>query len=185
MGSNSMGSVIDIVQGYLSDGKAQGFLVFFLIVGIMIVISLIILNIENKEEAEGFVYWKDYLSDWIISSKDRKGYRYNNDSGCYVILIFKHKVRHNNFRHYADVYVGQSARVCNRVHNHFIGKGNGDVYADVKYGRKAYVKIIFCGKNEMNALEKKLIKKYNAMDSYNRTSGGSTDWVEKEKRRKG
>ena len=85
MNSNSVGSVIDIVQGYLSDGKAQGFLVFFLIVGIMIAISLIILNIENKEEAEGFVYWKDYLSDWIISSKDRKGYRYNNDSGCYGI----------------------------------------------------------------------------------------------------
>lgn len=140
---------------------------------------------KRGRESHNFIYWEDYLNDWIINLKEKSGYRYNNDPGCYVILIFRRKVKHNNYKHYENVYVGQSARVCNRVHNHFIGKGNGDVYADVKYGKKAYVEIYFCSKNEMNALEKELIQKYNATESYNGTSGGGTDWVEKEKRRRG
>ena len=31
-------------------------------------------------------------------------------------------------------YVGQGKRVMQRVGNHFAGHGNGDVYADYKYG---------------------------------------------------
>ena len=31
-------------------------------------------------------------------------------------------------------YVGQGKDVFNRVNSHFTGKGNGDVYADYKYG---------------------------------------------------
>ena len=42
--------------------------------------------------------------------------------------------------------------MCKRVHSHFNGKGNGDVYADIKYGK--YVQFYPCGKNELNKIEK-------------------------------
>ena len=35
-------------------------------------------------------------------------------------------------------YVGKGQNVMNRVNNHFTGKGNGDVYADYKYGSIGY-----------------------------------------------
>lgn len=130
-----------------------------------------------------FVYWEDYIRDWIIDGPAKRGYHYNNDPGCYIILIFNKEVKNGDYRNYENVYVGQSARVCNRVHNHLIGKGNGDVYADAKFGKKVYVKLIFCDRVEMNDVEKTFIELYDATSSYNGTKGGSTDWVEKEKRK--
>jgi hypothetical protein len=46
------------------------------------------------------------------------------------------------------------------------------VYADIKYGKQVYVKFIPCPPEEMNELEEKLIKDYDATESYNRTKGG-------------
>lgn len=148
--------------------------------GILLLIIIVILRkLRPRENNSGFIYWKDYMADWIIDKKTKQGYFYNHSAGCYVILIFDKFVKNGRFDKYRDVYVGQSIWVENRVHNHFIGKGNGDVYADVKYGKKVYVKIIYCEREEMNAIEKKLIDMYDATSSYNGTSGGSTDWVRK------
>lgn len=74
---------------------------------------------------------------------------------------------------YENVYVGQSLHVCSRVRNHLTGHGNGDVYADVRNGKPVFVKIVPCPAQQMNALEKKLIKAFNATSSYNNTAGGS------------
>lgn len=74
---------------------------------------------------------------------------------------------------YENVYVGQSLYVCSRVRNHLTGHGNGDVYADVRNGKPVFVKIVPCPAQQMNALEKKLIKAFNATSSYNNTAGGS------------
>ena len=107
----------------------------------------------------------------------KQGYRYEKKPGVYVILIFNKRVRGGNFYNYRDVYVGQSKTMANRVHNHLIGKGNGDVYADVKYGKYVYIQLNYCNYGEMNDLEKKLIKKYNAQESYNNTKGGGIERV--------
>ena len=140
-------------------------------------------NVGKREKGRGdskeppFIYYKDFLKDWIIDKSKKLGYRYESKPGVYVILIFERKVKRNKFSHYRDVYVGQSVKMASRVHNHLIGKGNGDVYADVKYGKYVYVQLNYCNYGDMNSLEKNLIKKYNAMKSYNNTKGGGIERV--------
>lgn len=149
---------------------------------ILVIRKLWLLEADKRGDDEGFIYWEDFMNDWIIDKKTKQGYFYNHSAGCYVILIFSKYVKNGRFDKYENVYVGQSIWVENRVHNHLIGKGNGDVYADVKYGKKVYVKLIYCSRERMNGLERRLIEKYDATNSYNGTAGGSTDWVAKKER---
>lgn len=72
-------------------------------------------------------------------------------------------------------YVGQGKQIFNRVNAHFTGKGNGDVYADYKYGNKFTIKMIALensGFSTLNELERNAISKYNAYyKGYNKTRG--------------
>lgn len=72
-------------------------------------------------------------------------------------------------------YVGQGKKVLDRVNMHFTGKGNGDVYADYKYGDEFTVKIIglkHSGYRSLNALERDTIATYEACaKGYNKTKG--------------
>lgn len=72
-------------------------------------------------------------------------------------------------------YVGQGKNVLNRVNMHFTGKGNGDVYADYKYGDKFTIKMIslkHSGYRSLNELERNTIAVYNARATgYNKTVG--------------
>ena len=72
-------------------------------------------------------------------------------------------------------YVGQGKQLFSRVNSHFTGKGNGDVYADYKYGDVFTIKLLpldGSGCATLNELERKTIKTYNAFASgYNKTRG--------------
>lgn len=72
-------------------------------------------------------------------------------------------------------YVGQGQKVFQRVNSHFTGHGNGDVYADYKYGDNFVIKMIELEKsgfNTLNELERNTIKTYNAYaKGYNKTRG--------------
>ncbi|MBD5584871.1 MAG: GIY-YIG nuclease family protein [Clostridia bacterium] len=72
-------------------------------------------------------------------------------------------------------YVGQAKEVLNRVNAHFTGKGNGDVYADYKYGDKFTIKMIALEKSgfkTLNDLERNTIMTYDSFASgYNKTRG--------------
>lgn len=72
-------------------------------------------------------------------------------------------------------YVGQSVRVVGRVTRHFTGHGNGDVYADYKYGDDFTIKVVSLhesGYESLDALERDAIRAYAAYDcGYNRTRG--------------
>lgn len=72
-------------------------------------------------------------------------------------------------------YVGQSVRIIDRVTQHLTGRGNGDVYADFKYGRTFTVALIplnGSGFDSLNELESQTIKAYGAyVNGYNRTRG--------------
>lgn len=95
-------------------------------------------------------------------------------SGCYLILIADKKSTSSTIlQNYSDVYAGQSVNIANRVYQHFTGHGNGDVYADIKYGKNVFVKLFPCAKSEMNNLECTLIERFNGLQSYNRTAGGA------------
>ena len=72
-------------------------------------------------------------------------------------------------------YVGQGKEILNRVNSHFTGKGNGDVYADYKYGDIFTIKMIALknsGFRTLNDLERNAILTYDAFASgYNKTRG--------------
>lgn len=87
--------------------------------------------------------------------------------GVYVI--------HNESRNI--YYVGQSVHVLQRAARHFSGYGNGDVYADYKYGDRFSVRFVSLkgsGYKSLDKLEKDYIERYRANESgYNRTKGNS------------
>ena len=74
-------------------------------------------------------------------------------------------------------YVGQSIKVIDRVGQHLTGHGNGDVYADFKYGDEFEVStlsLVGSGYASLNDLERETIAAYDAYDhGYNRTTGNA------------
>ena len=155
--------------------------IFFLILLFLIVFieSRIKNRLKRKIYSGKFLYYKDFENKWIISddsetSDGPAGFKYTDGPGCYVITIYKRPVRGKKWDDYENIYIGQSVNIFKRVHNHFNGKGNGDVYADIKYGKYVYVRFIRCKKEEMNDLERNLISAFDATSSYNKTKGGST-----------
>lgn len=73
------------------------------------------------------------------------------------------------------VYVGQAQNVYVRSSNHFLGKGNADIYADYKYGDEftiRFVSLINSGFDRLDTLERHYIYKYHAtIHGYNKTKG--------------
>lgn len=113
-----------------------------------------------------------FLGNWKTTKSGNKvtgGYKTLDQPGCYVIVTSPSP----DGKAYENVYVGQSLHVCSRVRNHLTGHGNGDVYADVRNGKPVFVKIVPCSAQQMNDLERDLIRAFNATSSYNSTAGGS------------
>ncbi|MBQ9947254.1 MAG: GIY-YIG nuclease family protein [Oscillospiraceae bacterium] len=158
----------------------------YIVAGALVLLMLLFVLIRNRRKITNsrlrrkirsgkFIHYTEFEENWITedSEGNQTGYKYNDFSGCYVIMIFEKKVHFNRFKNYDNIYIGQSVNVCQRVHNHFSGKGKGDVYADIKYGMEAYVRIIPCKVKKLNDMEKKLIEAFNATESYNKTKGGA------------
>lgn len=131
-------------------------------------------RLRRKVRRGGFISGTDFEKNWIISGGEKPvGYKYADFPGCYVIMIFSSPVRGKRFYNYENIYIGQSVNVCQRVHNHFNGKGKGDIYADIKYGKYAYVRIVPVKAKRLNDMETALIEAFSATDSYNKTRGGA------------
>lgn len=98
-----------------------------------------------------------------------KGRRHVSTSYNYPGVYILHNKTKNMF------YVGQGQRVLDRVNQHFTGKGNGDVYADYKYGDEFTIRTISLensGYDSLNRLEKDTIMTYEAFSKgYNKTRG--------------
>ena len=89
----------------------------------------------------------------------------NDFSGVYVLYNI------NKSRY----YVGQGINVFSRVYSHFVGKGNPDVYVDVRDGDHFVIKIIslkVSGYSSLDKLERHAIKAFNSYEEgYNKTRG--------------
>lgn len=100
--------------------------------------------------------------------------------------VFGEKVRHANTQNFSGVYVlhnktkdlyyvGQSIKVLDRIGNHFRGNGNGDVYADYKYGDTFVIRTMALegsSFNTLNDLERHAIQTFGAYEKgYNRNRG--------------
>lgn len=131
-------------------------------------------RLRRKMRRGGFMSSQEFEDNWIIERGEKQsGFKYNDRPGCYIIMIFDKPVRAKRFTGYENIYIGQSVNVCSRVHSHFTGKGKGDVYADIKYGKYAYVRIVPCRAKRLNDMETALIDAFSATDSYNKTKGGA------------
>ena len=101
----------------------------------------------------------------IRKRKKRGRGRVKNFAGVYIL--------YNRTKN--KYYVGQGKQVLSRVNSHFMGRGNGDVYADYKYGDKFTIKMIALKKSgykSLNALERDMIAAYDAFaHGYNKTRG--------------
>ena len=162
-----------LVAGYYILGLSDmmkwfvwGLGIFFLIDGIACVV---IGKRQQKKEAElrarifglsgeGLAA-KDFLESRAVLKAD------GDITGVYVL---RNKTNDK-------CYVGQSSKVIDRAAAHLTGRGNGDVYADFKYGAEFEVALIplnGSGYNSLDELERETIKAYNAFDTgYNRTRG--------------
>ncbi len=97
--------------------------------------------------------------------------RLYDDAGDFTGIYVLHNETNGKY------YVGQSVHVLQRVHQHFAGRGNGDVYADWKNGDSFTIqttRLVDTDYDNLNNLERDAIEAYDAYGSgYNRTSGNN------------
>lgn len=109
-----------------------------------------------------------FLENWDIQSKAPGSHEgYLAYSGCYVIITCDGAVRKDDYSKYRELYVGKSENMGAGIHDDFVGRGNPDVYADVKYKQHVYVLLYPCEKDRLDELEASLITALDADDSYN------------------
>ena len=105
------------------------------------------------------------------------GRGYLDYPGCYVILTCPTAVKKDDYSHYRDLYVGAAPRMGEGIYRDFIGLGNPDVYADVKYKQHVYVLLFPCMPDDVDDLRASLITALDADESYNRPRT-VVDWTE-------
>ena len=148
---------------------------FLIIYLIYLLIKRKILRIKSQRELHREL---DYLAQGTLSltvddffalkkevSQNLKSNSSINMKGIYIL----HNERDDLY------YVGQATRLAERVTNHFLGRGNGDVYADYKYGAEFTIKMIPLQATQfdtLNELERHYITYYDSFENgYNRTRG--------------
>lgn len=107
--------------------------------------------------------------EFFVIRNDREGREYISKGyafeGVYII--------HNLTKH--KYYVGQGASVMDRISQHFMGHGNGDVYADYIYGDRFEIQALALansGFRTLDDLERYTIRTFKAYEKgYNRTRG--------------
>jgi len=136
----------------------------FLIPALIYLLVVLILFLNRKARLKRLMISSRTMSIDTFLSK-RKTNQLRNEAGIYIL--------HNKTR---DMYyVGQGDYVVSRAFKHFSGAGQGDVYADYKYGDKFTIQLIYLkgsGFLRLNTLEKTAIEILDAYDyGYNRTHG--------------
>lgn len=108
---------------------------------------------------------EEFLKMREVREGKRKISNQSDFTGIYII----HNVTKGMY------YVGQSKNVLKRISSHLGGSGNGDVYADLKYGDVFTVKAIplaGSGYSNLDALECDAIQTYDAFEhGYNKNRG--------------
>lgn len=155
-------------------GEMQIFIGLFIILTIIVLVAIAVYysklnsklsDLTNKGmEVTPEEFFK--LRNASMGGRGRKHLSTNYEfSGVYILL--------NQTKNM--YYVGQGVKVFQRVNNHFTGHGNGDVYADYKYGDQFTIKLIKLegsGFSSLNELEREMIRYYNAFSKgYNKTRG--------------
>lgn len=160
------------------EGGVIAFIIILVLVYIAIIVAILYNNYKKKEKIKEQI--KGLAENTLemtpeeffemrktsFGGRGRPSYALTqNFAGVYILF----NATKNKY------YVGQGKEVLNRVNAHFTGKGNGDVYADFKYGDKFTIKMISLEKSgytTLNELERNTIMTYDAFASgYNKTRG--------------
>ena len=146
------------------------FLIIFLSIGVPIVLIILIAFYISKKNYEKFMErlntvtsgTEELSAEEFLQLGTARGF---DPTGVYVI--------HNQTQD--KYYVGQSKNVIARVRAHLSGRGNGDLYADYKYGDQFGVMIIRLIDSEydnLDRLEHDMIIYFDAYNNgYNRNHG--------------
>lgn len=157
--------------------------IFYLviIIAIVLVIALIIMSsIEIRKEKKLKETIHDLVNNSVaLTTEEFLMVRNKSFGGRGNPLYSKHYTYEGVYILYNKTkslyYVGQGTKIFDRVNNHFVGRGNGDVYADYKYGDEWLISMIALensGFESLNELERNTIKVYNSVENgYNRTRG--------------
>lgn len=89
-------------------------------------------------------------------------------SGCYAVAVYSSSVKKDDYSDFRDIFIGKSKNMGASIFSDIVGKGNVDVYADVKYRQPAYVLLYPCSEDKMDQLERSLITALDADESYNK-----------------
>lgn len=133
------------------------------------VITAIRMAVDELERSANQKLSQELSENGITPSEffSRKSVISGDSVGVYIILNCTKSM----------YYVGQAKRLYFRVNQHFTGYGNGDIYADYKYGDQFRIRLITLresGYDDLDKLERDMIKQYHAnVDGYNKTSGNN------------
>ena len=95
-----------------------------------------------------------------------KGEGYLGNSGCFIFLTLG-KGHKKELADYKDVYVESAANMGKAIKDQLDGRGNIDVYADVKYDQNVNILIYPCEESGMEQMKEALIVALDADQSYN------------------
>lgn len=111
-----------------------------------------------------------FMEGWATQeglAEGQGGTGYLDFVGCYVVVTCEGAVHRDDYSRYRDLYVGKSTNMGRSIHDDFTGRGNVDVYADVKYKQHVYVLLYPCREEKLDQLEESLITALDARQSYN------------------
>lgn len=157
----------------LLDWRLRLFCIFCFILSIGMIIGQLISNVKTSKKLKTLVNDqitltpKEFFNLRNRKTMDNKQHISSSYSITGVYVLF------NETKNL--VYVGQGKNVLSRVNSHFTGSGNGDVYADYKYGDEFKIKLVSLvssGYASLNDLERAMINTYNSYErGYNRNRG--------------
>lgn len=119
--------------------------------------------------AFGTLSVKNFMKNYEEHAKlsGESGDEYINQSGCYIFLVLGKKPGAQLYD-YRAVYVGASTNLGKSIKDEIEGRGNIDVYADVKYDQNVHVLFYPCAEDELERIKGSLIIALDADESYNK-----------------
>lgn len=106
------------------------------------------------------IQYKDYTTQEFIEMSKYYDLRRYDSPGVYIFFNLTKNIN----------YVGKSKNVLRRVNEHLNARGNGDLYADYKYGDNFLIRVIRCNINELDYYENFYTRVYRSLtNGYNKT----------------
>lgn len=122
-------------------------------------------KIRRSVYGRRFIPRGEFESRWVVNSSAQVGYKYSGVAGCYVIAVYARPVMDGNYAGYSSIYIGQAADLCQQVHDLFNGRGNREVYEDIRNKKYIYVQLLPCAKEKLNEIEDMLHAKFTQPNS--------------------